>query len=798
MTNLIKKFISPKQSHDFKELFTIIALRDTELLLRNDILLEFQSYCDDKAKSKIFRDDSSIIKFIKNIQECFVRDEHLVFMHRYAIAKFKFYLLRKDGDYLEEIFVKQYLDLKDQFVLGHHDEKHLHINFMPFYENAPRLRDTKTIGNGIRYLNGYLCSNIFQKPNEWHAKLFEFIKLHTYDNQQLLVNGDLIADFDTFYQLLEEMVDWLNKKKPDTPFANLQTRMKKRGFEAGWGDSAKRISDNMQALLDMIAEPSVNMLEDLIARIPIPLISRVAIVSPHGWFGQEKVLGKPDTGGQVIYILDQVRALEQRMQKTIRRAGLDVKPKIIVLTRLIPNAGNTSCNKKLEKIFQTDNAWILRIPFRDENYKTMPDWISRFKIWPYLERFAEDAGTELLSQFQERPDLVIGNYSDGNLVATLLSDRFDVIQCTIAHALEKTKYQFSDINWSKMEDDYHFSLQFTADIISMNKSDFIITSTRQEILGTDSSMGQYESYQYFSLPGLYQIEGGIDLMSPKFNVIPPGVEEDIYYPYDQSKDRIKAVTNKWKKRLFTQTSSSIYGYLNATNKIPIFTMARLDKIKNITGLVEAFGSSEALRKSCNLIIAAGTIHFEQSKDVEEQAEIKKLYSLIKQYDLNGSIRWLPSINKLETGEVYRIIADNHGIFVQPALFEAFGLTIIEAMASGLPTFATEFGGPLEIIENGKSGYLINTSSPDLIAKTLETYFSQYQTDNTIWNDLSKNGVLRVQEHFNWSKYSERLLSLTKLYGFWRYAFSAKDKTKMSHYCDVIYHFLIKEKSKYIK
>ena len=37
---------------------------------------------------------------------------------------------------------------------------------------------------------------------------------------------------------------------------------------------------------------------------------------------------------------------------------------------------------------------------------------------------------------------------------------------------------------------------------------------------------------------------------------------------------------------------------------------------------------------------------------------------------------------------YRCIADSRGVFVQPALYEAFGLTVIEAMASGLPTFAT--------------------------------------------------------------------------------------------------------------
>ena len=41
-------------------------------------------------------------------------------------------------------------------------------------------------------------------------------------------------------------------------------------------------------------------------------------------------------------------------------------------------------------------------------------------------------------------------------------------------------------------------------------------------------------------------------------------------------------------------------------------------------------------------------------------------------------------------------ADKHGAFVQPALYEAFGLTVVEAMSCGLPTFATIKGGPAEV------------------------------------------------------------------------------------------------------
>ena len=56
-------------------------------------------------------------------------------------------------------------------------------------------------------------------------------------------------------------------------------------------------------------------------------------------------------------------------------------------------------------------------------------------------------------------------------------------QATIAHALEKTKYEDSDIKWKDLDPKYHFSCQFIADTISMNATDFIIASTYQEIAG---------------------------------------------------------------------------------------------------------------------------------------------------------------------------------------------------------------------------------------------------------------------------------------------------------------------------
>lgn len=95
----------------------------------------------------------------------------------------------------------------------------------------------------------------------------------------------------------------------------------------------------------------------------------------------------------------------------------------------------------------------------------------------------QDATSKILQRLDCKPDLIIGNYTDGNLVASLMATKLGVTQGTIAHALEKTKYEDSDAKWKELDPKYHFSCQFTADLIAMNVTDFIITSTYQEIAG---------------------------------------------------------------------------------------------------------------------------------------------------------------------------------------------------------------------------------------------------------------------------------------------------------------------------
>lgn len=72
----------------------------------------------------------------------------------------------------------------------------------------------------------------------------------------------------------------------------------------------------------------------------------------------------------------------------------------------------------------------------------------------------------------------------------------------------------------------------------------------------------------------------------------------------------------------------------------------------------------------------------------------------------------------------RMIADKRGAFVQPARYEAFGLTVVEAMTCGLPAFVTNRGGPAEIVQHGQSGFHIDPYHGDAAAEVMADFFDK--------------------------------------------------------------------------
>ncbi|KAG5132795.1 hypothetical protein JHK82_023983 [Glycine max] len=179
--------------------------------------------------------------------------------------------------------------------------------------------------------------------------------------------------------------------------------------------------------------------------------------------------------------------------------------------------------------------------------------------------FNVDASHKIAAELQGIPDLIIGNYSDGNLVATFLSYKLGIAR---------------------------------------------------------NNVGQYESHTAFTHPGLYRVVHGIDVFYPKFNIVSPGADMCIYFPYSDRERRLTSLHGSIEKLVYgAEQNEEHIGLLNDKSKPIIFSMARLDSVKNITGLVECFGKSSKLRELVNLVVVGGYIDLQKSTDVEEMGEI---------------------------------------------------------------------------------------------------------------------------------------------------------------------------------
>ena len=146
------------------------------------------------------------------------------------------------------------------------------------------------------------------------------------------------------------------------------------------------------------------------------------------------------------------------------------------------------------------------------------------------------------------------------------------------------------------------------------------------------------------------------------------------------------------------------------------------------------------------------------------------------------------------------------------------------MTCGLPTFATLHGGPAEIIEHGISGFHIDPYHPDQAANLIADFFERCKQDPNHWVKVSEAGLQRIYEksvlpirfsqhefmpsfftwsfclmfvfvractRYTWKIYSERLMTLAGVYGFWKYV-SKLERRETRRYLEMFYILKFRE------
>jgi glycosyltransferase involved in cell wall biosynthesis len=92
--------------------------------------------------------------------------------------------------------------------------------------------------------------------------------------------------------------------------------------------------------------------------------------------------------------------------------------------------------------------------------------------------------------------------------------------------------------------------------------------------------------------------------------------------------------------------------------------------------------------------------------------------------------------------------------VLPSLAEAFGMTVLEAMASETPVIATRVGGIPEVVRNGRNGLLVPAADPDALSESMESIAS----DARLRRRLTKEGM-RTCRRFTWDNVARKTLEV---------------------------------------
>ncbi|MBO8160379.1 MAG: glycosyltransferase [Thermosipho sp. (in: Bacteria)] len=431
---------------------------------------------------------------------------------------------------------------------------------------------------------------------------------------------------------------------------------------------------------------------------------RIAFFNPQGNFDKydSHLTEHPDFGGQLIYV--------KELGKAMSKLGI----KVDIITRKILDPQWPEFASDFDSYPGYDNLRIIRIPFGGNKF------LNKEQLWDFLGEYVNGI-IEFYNREKVTPDFVTTHYGDGGISGVMFLYKTGIKFSFTGHSLGAQKRdKFSHLNKEYLEKKYRFSIRIAAERAAIKFSSFIVTSTLQE-----------KNIQYFH-PAYKDVT--IENLD-KFFVIPPGVNTEIFNTKDDEK-----------KQYFEKL-------LKKYNKSFIILSSRIDPKKNHISVVKSFALNKKLNERFNLIIVVRGIDnvFDYSnKEGEDSKILHEIISLAKRNKVLDKIIFLNIKSQKDLASLYKAASEYKSIFTLTSLYEPFGLAIIEAMACGLPVVATKYGGPMEILDNGKYGKLVDPENTDEIANNIIEIFENY-------NFYQTHGIKRVLSTYTWEKTAEKYL-----------------------------------------
>ncbi len=223
--------------------------------------------------------------------------------------------------------------------------------------------------------------------------------------------------------------------------------------------------------------------------------------------------------------------------------------------------------------------------------------------------------------------------------------------------------------------------------------------------------------------------------------------------FPQYAEKFVTVYNGVDTRQFLPVTKNL-GYL--TPNLKLLFISRISPEKGVHDLIEAFNIVVTQHPDAQLYLIGQKIAIRKDFIVE-LSDSPLIRDLARFYNGEYYYQLLQEkINKNAANHVHFLGHIDHteipfhfrgtSLLVNPSIVEQFGISLVEAMASGLPTVATDIGGIPEIVEHGKTGYLVPPASPEKLAAGINLLLS----DSLLRSRMGDAGRKRVVGKFTWN------------------------------------------------
>jgi len=360
-----------------------------------------------------------------------------------------------------------------------------------------------------------------------------------------------------------------------------------------------------------------------------------------------------DTGGHIAYVLDAAAA----------QAALPEVESVRVVTRLF-DAPTLGSEHALAREPAGPKLTVERVATARRDYlekealaAEVPAFTRAFLGW--LAR-------------QDRPHLIHAHFADAAAVAAAARARFGIPFVYTPHALGIDK-RAQGVAAPGLD----ARVAQEADALAL--ADAVIVSSRDE---AERQVGAY----------------GVAGAAARTRRVPPGIPALPPPPAPGSGRRTLA--------------DRLGEWLDRPGLPVLLAVARPVAKKNIAGLLRACAGAPELAARANVVVLAG--QHGRHNSAEERQVLTELHALAATPALRGRVALPPAHDALDVAALYAR-ASRGGAFVNPALHEPFGLTLLEAAAAGVPVVATRSGGPAEIVERIGHGLLVDPRDDAAVA-----------------------------------------------------------------------------------